>query len=69
MPNYKEAGLTLLNIARCDLYDDTTDLYYTAPIESEIDVEELLKTSGGFDLNTLPLPELGMYISVLFHLS
>ena len=67
LPDFTEAGKTILNIAHSYLYDDTTDLYYAADYTLQIDMEELLAESGAFTTSSLTLPALGRYSYCLLY--
>lgn len=63
MPDYKTVGKTLLDLAQSYQFDDSTDLFYAADIETQVDVEELWRSSAGTSspsrCERLQLPDLG----------
>ena len=59
MPNYRALGRTLLRVAHGDRIDDTTDAYYAQNIEDQIDIVQLLKDGGAFEVPVLDLPDIG----------
>ena len=64
MPDHKVLGSTLLGLAQSHLFDDAAEIYFNGNIESQIDVQDFVKSSNSCDWEKVELPPLGMYSPV-----
>lgn len=59
LPDYTRVGRTLLNLQYVGPRDDTLDRYYSADIDTVLDVQKVLEDSGAFSPLHLVHPPLG----------
>ena len=60
MPDHQYMGQVILGLAHSFPIDDAAESHYAQDIDEQVNVHDLLKTSGAFLQEALELPALGM---------